>query len=77
MNMLTQPAFAGVYISNLDQLSIEDNLLITILGQVIPMHTVKVMSCPSILEIDVEKAWKEMELDGGYSNEVKIDMYIG
>ena len=67
----------GVFISNLDQLPIEDSFLITILGLVIPTHTVSVGPHPNMLSIDVETAWNEMGLDGRHSNEIKIEMFIG
>lgn len=67
----------GVYISTLPDTSFEESIIITILGQVIPVHTVKVSEADvHILEIDVERAWKEMELDSGWSNEVEVKIYI-
>jgi hypothetical protein len=51
--------------------------MITILNKVIPLHTVSVSkSDPKVLEIDVEAAWKEMNLDSGWSNEVEVKIYL-
>ena len=51
--------------------------MITILGKVIPVHTVTVSKADEhVLEIDVETAWKEMELESGWSNEVEVKIYI-
>ena len=29
-----------------------------------------------VLEIDIEKAWEELELKSGWSNEVEVKIYI-
>jgi hypothetical protein len=51
--------------------------LATIQGQVIPPHTVSVDKADShVLKIDVEAAWKEMELKAGWSNEVEVKVYF-
>ena len=52
-------------------------MLITILGKVIPEHTVSVSKLnPKVLEVDLETAWKEMGLDSGWSNEVGVKIFI-
>jgi len=52
-------------------------MLITILGGVIPRHTVSVSKCdPKVLEIDLQTAWEEMGLDSGWSNEVAVKIYL-
>ena len=52
-------------------------MLITILGKVVPEHTVSLSkSNPKVLEIDLERAWKEMGLDSGWSNEVAVKIFI-
>lgn len=67
----------GVYISALPELTIEDDFIATIQGQVIPVHTVSVSAVDAhVLEIDVEKAWEEMGLHPGWSNEVEIRVYF-
>jgi hypothetical protein len=48
-----------------------------ILGQVIPEHTLNVShSNPYLLEIDIEAAWKEMELQPGWGNEVTVQIFV-
>ena len=48
-----------------------------ILGRTIPVHTVaKSQISERILEIDIERAWNEMKLDSGYSNEVTVDIIM-
>lgn len=67
----------GVYISDLPKRSFVDSLLITVLGQVVPVHTVSVSKVDShVLEIDLEKAWKELNLESRWSNEVEVKIYI-
>jgi hypothetical protein len=66
---------SGLYISILPDLSIEDDFMVTILGQPIPPHTVKKGS-EYVVEIDVETAWNEMSLNSGWSNEVQVKVYF-
>ncbi|KAI9780128.1 MAG: hypothetical protein M1839_006965 [Geoglossum umbratile] len=67
----------GLYMSNLPSKSINDDLLILLLGRVIPLHTVrKNTKVPELLEVDVEKAWDEMGLSSAWNNEVTMQVYI-
>lgn len=67
----------GIYISTLPEMSLADDFMGTIQGQVIPVDTVSVnKASSSILEIDVEKAWKELSLKPGWSNEVQVKLYF-
>ena len=71
--MLTELAWSGLYISCLDSLSLDEDFMITIHGKPIPRHTVNVaFGNMCLLEVDVEKAWDEMSLKSGWSNEVQI-----
>ena len=73
--MLTQGA--GIYISGLASKSIENDFLITILGSAIPLHTVSISTISeNILEVDVERAWKEMGLYSGWQNEVAVEVFM-
>ncbi|KAL1879955.1 hypothetical protein VTK73DRAFT_6535 [Phialemonium thermophilum] len=65
----------GVYISSLPDLTIEDHFLATIQGQPIPPHTVRKAN-ETVVEIDIETAWKEMGLESGWSNEVELKLYF-
>jgi hypothetical protein len=64
----------GFYISALAGLSVEENMIATLVGQVIPFSCVKVKD--QVLEIDAERAWKELNIDGGWTNEVKVKLFI-
>ncbi|KAG9245226.1 glycoside hydrolase family 36 protein [Calycina marina] len=67
----------GIYISSLPETKWEESVIICILGKVIPIHTVSVSEADKyVLEIDVERAWKEMELSSGWSNEVEVNIYV-
>ncbi|KAJ4297296.1 hypothetical protein N0V88_004214 [Collariella sp. IMI 366227] len=68
----------GIYISALSELSVEDDFMVTIQGQPIPPHTVSKNSQDEhVLDVDIETAWKEMELESGWSNEVEVKVYFG
>jgi hypothetical protein len=70
-------SITGLYLSTLPNISFKDNLMITIQGKVLPVHTINVSKFSEfVLEIDVVKAWKELELDSGWSNEVEVKIYI-
>ncbi|ROW07669.1 hypothetical protein VMCG_03367 [Cytospora schulzeri] len=67
----------GVYISKLPEMDLAGDFLATIQGQVIPPHVVSVSkTSDTVLEIDVEKAWEEMSLKPGWSNEVQVKLYF-
>ncbi|KZF26253.1 glycoside hydrolase family 36 protein [Xylona heveae TC161] len=66
----------GFYVSGLSGFSIRDDFMVLILGRAIPAHTVKADVTTNVLEIDVEKAWTEMGLSSGWSNEVGVEMFI-
>lgn len=69
--------FEGIYISTLPELSIGNDLMATIQGQVIPTHTVSVDGVDGrILRVDIETAWNVMGLESGWSNEVEIKVYF-
>lgn len=58
-------------------MAIEDNLMATIFGHPVPRHTVRVSATsPTVLEIDVQTAWKELGLDSGWSNEVEVTVNV-
>ncbi|KAI8160041.1 putative galactinol--sucrose galactosyltransferase 6 [Colletotrichum sp. SAR 10_70] len=63
----------GLYISKLPELTIHDDFLVTIQNSVIPVSAVSVCkNDDKVLEIDIEKAWEEMGLHPGWSNEVEM-----
>ncbi|KAI9879587.1 MAG: hypothetical protein M1830_008037 [Pleopsidium flavum] len=66
----------GIFISDLATRSIEESFMIMILGEVIPFHTVRASKSNKVLEIDIERAWKELGLSSGWSNEVAVDVFI-
>lgn len=66
----------GIYISTLHEKTVQDDILIMISGKVIPVHTVKISQHAPVLEVDVEKAWNEMDLEPGWNNEVKVDVFV-
>lgn len=67
----------GLYVSELPSRSIDKDFMIMIFGRPIPVHCVRVNEvCDRLLEIDVERAWKENEERAGWSNEVSIEVFM-
>jgi hypothetical protein len=66
--------------------SVDENVMVMILGKAVPRERVgiKDVDLPdgeekgtaAVLEIDVEGAWKDMELDAGWSNEVRVEVFV-
>ena len=51
--------------------------MVTIQGKPLPVETVEVSRDDEhVLEVDVERAWNEMELKSGWSNEVEVKLYF-
>ncbi|KAE8152641.1 putative raffinose synthase protein Sip1 [Aspergillus avenaceus] len=70
----------GIYISDLDEWSIEDNLMVTILGRPVPRKTVwkeEYSGSSKVLGIDLLTAWQEMKPNPGWSNEVFVQVFLG
>jgi hypothetical protein len=52
-------------------------MIITILGKVLPLSTIQNSKIDShVLEIDIAAAWKELDLEAGWSNEVEVKIFI-
>ena len=82
----------GIWISDMGLRSIDDDFLVTLLGQVVPRKRVTKRSLApkdggrngderaemeaGVLEVDVLGAWKELGLDSGWSNEVTVGVFI-
>ncbi|KAL2802434.1 glycoside hydrolase superfamily [Aspergillus granulosus] len=66
----------GVYISDLGRWDIDADFMILISGRPIPRKTVW-KEDGKVLAVDVEEAWNEMELEAGWSNEVRLSIYLG
>ncbi|KAJ2989628.1 hypothetical protein NUW58_g3376 [Xylaria curta] len=67
----------GLYISDLPQMSVERDFMITIQGQPVPPCTVVIDQKDNhVLAVDIQKAWSEMGLNSGWSNEVEVKVYF-
>ncbi|KAI0190911.1 raffinose synthase Sip1 [Xylaria flabelliformis] len=67
----------GLYISDLPHMSIERDFMVTIQGLPIPPDTVAIDQKDSrVLAIDIQKAWIDMDLSSGWSNEVEVKIYF-
>ena len=68
----------GIYISDLIQWKIPDDFMVMIFGKPVPSHTIKASeTVDNVLEIDVEKAWKEPNQQPQWNNEVLVQVFIG
>ncbi|KAK2809194.1 hypothetical protein FQN50_004030 [Emmonsiellopsis sp. PD_5] len=72
----------GIYISDLDTRSVDEDFMVMLSGRAVPVHTVQKVSAgvakgEKVLAVDVLKAWKEMGLQGGWSNEVVVQVFMG
>lgn len=67
----------GLYISDLENRSLEDDFMALLFGRPIELHCVKKSSTSkNVLEMDVARAWKESEQRAGWSNEVAVEVFI-
>lgn len=72
----------GIWLSDVKSRSRKvDDLMILIQGKPVPPSVVafgteNVPEGSGVLEINIEAAWNEMELDPGWSNEVGVDIYL-
>ena len=65
----------GIWVSNLEDVDVEGQVMVTISKKAVPRHTV--VAKRKILEIDVATAWKEMELSSRWGNEVEVEVFVG
>lgn len=70
----------GVYISDLENKTVKENFMVTLMGKAVPEHTVRKTGVDGnrakVLGIDVLTAWKDMGLSSGWNNEVTIQIYM-
>ncbi|KAF2109244.1 raffinose synthase protein-like protein Sip1 [Lophiotrema nucula] len=67
----------GIYISDLKQRSLEDDVIALIFGRPFPQHCVKISDVnDNVLEIDTYRAWKETDSHAGWSNEIAVEVVI-
>lgn len=66
----------GLYVSTLSEKSIEKDVLILLRGQVIPVETVTASERDSVLEIDVEAAFRKLEIGPTPSNELELEIIL-
>ncbi|KAM0467006.1 hypothetical protein ACHAPV_000518 [Trichoderma viride] len=63
----------GVYISALPKMTLQEDFIVTLQDQAVPVETVRVsQSDQHVLEINIERAWKDMKLEAGRLDEVDV-----
>lgn len=67
------------------KINLEDDLLVVMKGQIVPVDTVRVstdgigddnVNDTALIEIDTEAAWDELDLEAGWNNEVGVEVYV-
>ncbi|PGH14075.1 hypothetical protein AJ80_06079 [Polytolypa hystricis UAMH7299] len=73
----------GLYISDLETKTVENNFMVMLSGVAVPQHTVRKSNTgcgpggkANVLEIDIEAAWTEMGLSSGWLNEVVVHIFM-
>lgn len=70
----------GLFISNLQEKSVIDHFMVLVSGKPVPVETVSMESgqdcTENVLSIDVERAWREMGLESGWSNEISVRVFM-
>jgi hypothetical protein len=67
----------GLYVSDLEGRKFEEDFMVIMFGRPVPIGCVGVSkTCGKVLEVDVERAWKEMGLESGWSNEVSLEVFV-
>ncbi|GAB7357154.1 hypothetical protein MBLNU459_g8147t1 [Dothideomycetes sp. NU459] len=68
----------GVYLSGAETRSIDDDVLVLLLGKPIPRDCVSWQQEPGggVLRVDVEKAWDDSGAKAGWNNEVSLEIFV-
>lgn len=65
----------GIWISNIGERKV-DQFMVMLRGLAIPVERVKIDEENGVLEVDVQGAWEDLNLDAGWNNEVRVDVFI-
>ncbi|KUL82474.1 hypothetical protein ZTR_10202 [Talaromyces verruculosus] len=65
----------GIYHSSLESRDIDKHVMVMISGLAVPRETVW-KDRDNVLAVDVLQAWKALKLDAGWSNEVRVQVFI-
>lgn len=67
----------GLWISDLEEKGVEEAFMVTLRGKPVSAGCVrKSERCRRVLEVDVEKAWRESGEEAGYGNEVEVEIFM-
>lgn len=64
----------GMYVSDLEARDVKEDFMVMIWGKPVPVDCVT--KSGKVLEVDVARAWKEMDLEAGWSNEVSLEVFM-
>jgi hypothetical protein len=65
----------GIWVSDIGSRTV-DPFMVMLRGMAVPPERVKIDDEHSVLEVDVQGAWKDLNLDAGWNNEVTVDIFI-
>lgn len=65
----------GIYHSKLENRDVDTHVMVMISGLAVPRHTVW-KDRDNVLAVDVLQAWKALGLDAGWSNELRVQVFI-
>ncbi|KAK3117659.1 hypothetical protein LTR53_000788 [Teratosphaeriaceae sp. CCFEE 6253] len=67
----------GLYVSDLATRTIDEHFIVVMGGKPVPRHCVSVGGAGGrVLEVDVERAWRESGEKAGWGNEVGVEVFI-
>lgn len=65
----------GIFHSSLESKDIDKHIMVMISGLAVPRETVW-KDRDNVIAVDVLRAWKALKLDAGWSNEVRVQVFI-
>lgn len=67
----------GVWVGELEGVDLREDTFVLLEGKPVPFGCLrKGKEDKRVLEVDVERAWKEMGLQGGYSNQLDVEVFL-
>jgi len=64
----------GLWIERLEMLDLERDFLVLLEGKVVSLECVT--KGGRVLEVDVERAWRDLGCEAGWGNEVEVEVFV-
>jgi hypothetical protein len=65
----------GIWVSDMGERTVEQ-FMVMLRGQAVPAERVKIDGENGVLEVDVQGAWDDLDLNAGWNNELGVDVFI-